>query len=67
MLTKNTMVYFIYIIKEDIRICIYMLPIAGHTAGPIGLKFVVDTHGWPRGVKGIENRIYREEFNGKKV
>ena len=25
-----------------------MFPIAGQTAGPIGLKFFVDTHGWPR-------------------
>ena len=24
-----------------------MLPIAGQTAGPIGLKFIVDTRGWP--------------------
>ena len=27
----------IYIIKQDIRICIYMLRIADQTAGPIGL------------------------------
>ena len=40
----------IYIVKQDIRI--YMLPIAGQTAGPIGLKFFVDTHGWPGGVIG---------------
>ncbi len=26
---------------------IYMLPTAGQTAEPIGLKFVVDTHGMP--------------------
>ena len=26
-----------------------MFPIAGQTAGPIGLKFFVDTHGWPGG------------------
>ena len=29
-----------------------MLPIAGKSAGPIGLKFFVDTHGWPHGVIG---------------
>ena len=30
-----------------------MLRIAGQTAGPIGLKFFVDTHGWsPPRVKG---------------
>ena len=29
-----------------------MFPIAGKTAEPIGLKFIVDTHGWPGGVKG---------------
>ena len=40
--------YTIYIIKQDIRI--YMLFIAGQTAGPIGLKFFVDTHEWPGGV-----------------
>ena len=27
-----------------------MLPIAGQTAEPIGLKFFVVTHGWPGGV-----------------
>ena len=32
-----------------------MLPIAGQTAGPNGLNFFVDTHGWPR------------EFLGKKI
>ena len=37
------MFYYIYIIKQDIRI--YMLSIAGQTAGPIGLTFFVDTHG----------------------
>ena len=26
-----------------------MFPIAGQTAGPIGLKFLVDTQGWPGG------------------
>ena len=25
-----------------------MLPLAHQTAGPIGLKFFVDTHGWQR-------------------
>ena len=29
-----------------------MLCIAGQTAGPIGLKFFVDTQGWPGGVIG---------------
>ena len=29
-----------------------MFPIAGQTAGPIGLKFFVDTHVWPGGVIG---------------
>ena len=27
-----------------------MFPIAGQTARPIGLKFFVDTLGWPKGV-----------------
>ena len=46
----------IYIVKQDIRICIYiyMLPIAGQTAGPIGLIFL-----WTlMGVKGLKNRKY---------
>ena len=34
-----------------------MLPIAGQTAGPIGLKFFVDTQGWPGGVI-VKNRNY---------
>ena len=32
----------IFVRKQDIRI--YMLHKAGQTAGPIGLKFCVDTH-----------------------
>ena len=36
--------------KQDIRI--YEFPIAGQTAGPIRLKFFVDTHAWPGGDKG---------------
>ena len=35
---------FIYTIKQDILI--YMLPIAGQTAGPNGVNFCVDTHEW---------------------
>ena len=31
-----------------------MLRIAGQTAGPIGLKFVVDIYGWPGGVIGYK-------------
>ena len=30
----------------------HLLPIAGRIAGPIGLTFFVDTHGWPRGITG---------------
>ena len=37
----------INITKQDIHIYIYMLRIAGQTAGPIGLKLFEDTHGWP--------------------
>ena len=44
---KDCNEFIIYIVKQDIRI--YMLPIAGQTAGPIGLNFFVDTHGWPGG------------------
>ena len=28
-----------------------MLRTAGPTAGPYGLKFFVDTHGWPGGIE----------------
>ena len=31
-----------------------MFPIAGQTAGPIGLKNFVDTHGWPGGDIGLK-------------
>ena len=41
---------YIYIIEQDIiHIYIYMLRIASQTAGPIRLKFFVDTHGVARG------------------
>ena len=36
----------------------YMLRIAGKTAGPIGLNFFVDTHGWLGGVIDLKNRIF---------
>ena len=43
----NTILYYTcyikHIIKQDIRIYIYILPIAGQTAGLNGLKFFVDT------------------------
>ena len=34
-----------------------MLPIAGQTAGPNGLKFFVDTHGWPGGAIGYKKIV----------
>ena len=34
-----------------------MLPLAGQTAGPNGLKFFVNTHGWLGGVLGNNNKI----------
>ena len=37
---------------------IYMLPIAGQTAGLIGLKFFVDTHGWLGGVLGKKSKTF---------
>ena len=37
-----------------------MFPIADQTAGPIGLNFFVDTHGWPEGVIGYK---FEEEKN----
>ena len=33
-----------------------MLPIDSQTAGPIGMKFFVDTQGWPGGVR-LKNKI----------
>ena len=45
-----------------------MLPIAGKSAGPIGLKFFVDTHGWPHGVIGKKNLIFFKQnvFHGQR-
>jgi len=43
-----------------------MLPIASQTAGPIGLKICVDTHGWLGGVKGKKKiRIFFFQFFSK--
>ena len=36
-------------------IIFYIINIAGQTARPTGLKFFVDTHGWPGGVLGQKN------------
>jgi len=44
----------------------YMLRTAGQTAEPIGLKFFVDTHGWPGVVislKKILNFIFQIFFH----
>ena len=38
-----------------------MFPIAGQTAGPIGLTFFVDTHGWPGGDIGYQ-KIEKKNF-----
>ena len=35
-----------------------MLRIAGQTAGPIGLNFFVDTHGWPGGCYSLKNVFF---------
>ena len=32
--------------------------IAGQMAGPIGMKFYVDTHGWPGGVIGEKKNFF---------
>ena len=48
----------IYNIYKTRHSYIYMLPIAGRTAGPNGLKFFVDTQGFPWGVLGLENSIF---------
>ena len=39
-----------------------MLPIASQTAGPNGLKFFVDTHGWPEGVIGQKIKFFFSKF-----
>ena len=39
-----------------------MLPIAGQTAGPIGLKFIVDTRGWPVLKSKINSKIFFNIF-----
>ena len=49
----------IYIIKQDIHI--YMLPIAGQTAEPNGLKIFVDTHGRPMVLK-VKSTIFVFKF-----
>ena len=35
-----------------------MLPIAGKTAGPNGLKFFLDIHGWPGGCHRLKKFQY---------
>ena len=39
-----------------------MLPIAAQTAGPNGLKFFVDTHGWPGSFRQKKIRNYFLQF-----
>ena len=35
-----------------------MFPVAGQTAGPNGLTFFMDTHGWPGVPKAKKHRIF---------
>ena len=44
-----------------------MFPIAGQTAGPIGLKFFVDTPGWPGGDIGLKKskKMFQNIFFSK--
>ena len=39
-----------------------MLPIAGQTAGTIGLNFFVDTQGWPGSVIGYKKFYFFFKF-----
>ena len=43
-----------------------MFPIAGQTAVPIGLKFFVDTHGWPGGEKIGKKNFPNFFFHGQR-
>ena len=47
-LLKNMYTEYIYLYNKTR----HSFPIAGQTAGPIELKFFVDTNGWPGGVIG---------------
>ena len=40
-----------------------MLRTAGKTAGPIGLPFFVDTHGWP-GIAKFQFFLNKKKFSG---
>ena len=39
-----------------------MLPKASQAAGPYGLTFFVDTHGWPGCVKGFFSNLKKKKF-----
>ena len=39
-----------------------MLRIAGQTTGPIGLKFFVDTHGWPGVLWPVKMEFFSKIF-----
>ena len=47
LVNETPFIHVIYIIKQDIHVYIYMFPIAGQTAGANGLKFFVNTQGFP--------------------
>ena len=38
-----------------------MLHIADHTAGPNGLTFFVDIHGWPGMLKAKKNLVFSKQ------
>ena len=44
---------------------IYMLHIDGQTAGPIGLKFFVNTHGWPGCYRLKKSKIFSFKLKKK--
>ena len=50
-------VYIYLLYNKTKHLYIFMLPIAGQTAGPIGLNFFLDTNGWP-GFLRLKNYIF---------
>ena len=47
-----------YLYNKTRHSYLYMLPIAGKTAGPNGLKFFLDIHGWPGGCHRLKKIQY---------
>ena len=52
--------------RQKVKYLEFQRNIAGRTAEPIELKFVVETHGWPGVLKAKKSSFFSNFFHGQR-